>query len=262
MPPSSGRCILHVCQLPDTTLFARSVQTLMPHIADYLPTLRSGRWFAQLPEAFSVALLDMAKLRHLQTGEALFLRGGPPCGLYALARGSVRVSGLVDAQQDTREALLILLTPPTWFAEISVFDGSPRTHDAHAAEPSTLLQVPHETLHAWLQAHPQHWRDLALLMADKLRMAFISMEEQAVLPASVRVMRRLVQMAQGYGKTADEGSSRRTLAITQEQLALMIGVSRQTTNQILHDLKSRDLIRVHRGALEIVDLPALRALCL
>ncbi len=231
--------------------------------APYLPTLRAGRWFAQLPEAFSSALLNMAKLRQLQTGDALFLRGGPPCGLYALVRGSIRVSGLVEAsQEDTREALLILLTPPTWFAEISVFDGSPRTHDAHAAEPSTLLQIPHEALLAWLHAHPQHWRDLALLMADKLRMAFINMEEQAVLPAAVRVMRRLVQMAQGYGQGADEGSSRRTLAITQEQLALMIGVSRQTTNQILHDLKARDLVRVHRGALEIVDLAALRDLCL
>lgn len=234
----------------------------MPSVATpYLPTLRAGRWFGQLPPAFSDALLDMAKLRQLQTGDALFLRGGPPCGLYALVRGAIRISGLVDAaHQDTREALLILLTPPTWFAEISVFDGSTRTHDAHAAEPSTLVQIPHDALRDWLKAHPQHWRDLALLMADKLRMAFVNMEEQAVLPAAVRVVRRLVQMAQGYGQGADEASSRRQLAITQEQLALMIGVSRQTTNQILNDLKSRDLIRVHRGSLEIVDLPALRAL--
>ena len=42
----------------------------MPDIATYLPTLRAGRWFAQLPEAFSTALLDMAKLRQLQTGDA------------------------------------------------------------------------------------------------------------------------------------------------------------------------------------------------
>lgn len=234
----------------------------MSDLSQYLPMLRTGRWFDQLPETFSDALLHMAKLRQLQTGDALFLRGGPPCGLYALVRGSIRVSSLVDAKHDTREALLILLTPPTWFAEISVFDGSTRTHDAHAAEPSTLLQIPHEALHSWLLAHPQHWRDLALLMADKLRMAFINMEEQAVLPASVRIVRRLVQMAQGYGQRTDEGSSRRTLAITQEQLALMIGVSRQTTNQILNDLKARDIIRLHRGELEILDLPALRALCL
>ena len=233
----------------------------MHTIAPYLSTLRAGRWFAQLPEAFSDALLDMAKLRQLQAGDALFLRGGPPCGLYALVRGSIRVSGLVDAHQDTREALLILLTPPTWFAEISVFDGSPRTHDAHAAEPSTLLQVPHEALQAWLHAHPQHWRDLALLMADKLRMAFINMEEQAVLPAAVRVMRRLVQMAQGYGQIHMQGSSLRTLALTQEQLSLMLGISRQTTNGILNDLKERHILDVQRGQLEILDLPALQGLC-
>ncbi len=234
----------------------------MPETAQYLPILRSGRWFAQLPDVFADALLGMAHVRNLQTGDALFLRGGPPCGLYALVRGTIRVSGLIDARNDTREALLILLTPPTWFAEISVFDGSERTHDAHAAEPSTLLQVPHEALRSWLGEHPEHWRNLALLMADKLRMAFINMEEQAVLSASVRIVRRLVQMAQGYGQGTDEGSSRRTLTVTQEQLALMIGVSRQTTNQVLTDLKERSIIRVHRGEVEILDLPALRALCL
>ena len=51
------------------------------------------------------------------------------------------------------------------------------------------------------------------------------------------------------------------LAITQEELALMIGVSRQTTNQILNALKERRILRIQRGELEILDLPALRALC-
>jgi CRP/FNR family transcriptional regulator, cyclic AMP receptor protein len=232
----------------------------MPTINSYLPTLRAGRWFVQRPEVFSNALLNMAKLRRMQTGDALFLRGDPPCGLYALLRGSIRISGLVDTHGDTREALLILLTPPTWFGEISVFDGSTRTHDAYAAERSTLLHIPHDALNAWLQIYPQYWRDLALLMADKIRLALNNIEEQAVLPASVRITRRLVQMAHSYGQAANNGSTYRTLAITQEQLALMVGVSRQTTNQILNNLRDLHLIRVHRGALEILDLPALRRL--
>jgi len=68
-------------------------------------------------------------------------------------------------------------------------------------------------------------------------------------------------MAQGYGQRTEDGSTQRVLAITQEELALMIGVSRQTTNQILNDLKERRVLRISRGELEILDLPALRALC-
>jgi CRP-like cAMP-binding protein len=233
----------------------------MPDLSRFLPVLNSGRWFSQLPPEFAFALLQMAKLRTLQAGDALFLRDSPPCGLYALVAGAIRISGHSGQPNDAREALLVMLTPPQWFGEISVFDGSARTHHAHAAEPCLLLQVPHEELLAWLHNHPQHWRDLAVLMADKLRMAFVSMEEQTVLSAPLRLARRLVGMAQGYGQRTEDGSTRRVLAITQEELALMIGVSRQTTNQILNALKGQRIIRIQRGALEILDLSALRALC-
>ena len=220
--------------------------------------LRSGKWFAHLPAVFADALLGMARVRQFQAGEALFLRDGPPCGLYALVRGSIRISGQIEARSDAREAVLIVLTPPTWFGEISVFDGSARTHDAHAAETSTLLQVPYEALSTWLTQHPEHWRDLALLMSDKLRIAFVNMEEQTLLPAPLRLARRLSLMAQGYGQSHSVQGFKRALAVTQEQLALMLGISRQTCNQILNDLKVRGIVDVQRGTIEILDLDALK----
>lgn len=233
----------------------------MSDLSPYLPVLKSGRWFAQLPDALSAGLLGMARVRALQPGEALFLRNGPPCGLYAVVRGSVRISGLGGARDDAREAVLTLLTPPTWFGEISLFDGSARTHDAHAAEASTLLQMTQDDLLGWLHQHPQHWRDLAQLMADKLRMAFVSMEEMALLPAPLRLARRLVMMAEGYGQRQETSGFQRIIALSQEQLSMMLGISRQTTNQILKELKARGMVRVQRGEVEILDLAALRALC-
>ena len=233
----------------------------MPDITSHLPLLRTGRWFAQQPPDFTEGLLAMAQLRNLHTGEVLFLRDDPPCGLYALVRGAIRISGHSGGGEAAREAVLVLLSPPQWFGEISVFDGSARTHNAHAAEPSTLLHIPHDALLAWLRAHPAHWRNLAVLMADKLRLAFVSMEEQTVLPAPQRLARRLLTMAQGYGQATGNDRSLRVLAVTQEQLALMIGVSRQTTNQILGELKSRGVLHVQRGSIELLDLQALRAEC-
>lgn len=226
----------------------------------YLPVLNTGRWFARLPAEFSAALLRMARVRQLASGEVLFLRDSPPCGLYAVVAGSIRISGQSGRGDDAREALLVVLPPPQWFGEITVFDGATRTHHAHAAEPSTLLQVPQAELRAWLQDHPQHWRDLALLMADKLRLAFQTMEEQTVLSAPLRLARRLVVMAEGYGVQGGQGGTRRVLAVTQQELALMIGISRQTTNEILKEMEARGILRVRRGGLEILSLPALRAL--
>lgn len=230
-----------------------------PHT--HLPLLLTGRWFAQLPPDFAQPLLDMAQVRHLQPAEVLFRRGDAPCGLYAVVRGSVSISGTGGRADDARAALLTRLEPPHWFGEISVFDGAARTHDAQANEPTTLLQVPHAALLAWLKAHPHHWHALALLLTDKLRTAFIAMEELALLPAPQRLARRLVLMAEGYGQWAAEGQSRRAIAISQEQLSLMLAISRQTTNQILKDLEARHLVRVHRGEVEILDLPGLRSAC-
>lgn len=229
--------------------------------AAFIPILESGRWFAHLPRGFAQPLIGMAHVRQLQAGEVLFLRGDAPCGLYAVVRGAISISGTGGRAQEARSALLTRLEPPYWFGEISVFDGSARTHDAHAAEPSTLLQVPHERLQTWLQAHPEHWHALALLLTDKLRTAFVAMEELALLPAPLRLARRLVMMAEGYGQWNAEGQSRRVLSISQEHLSQMLAISRQTTNQILKDLESRQLVRVHRGEVEILDLAALRASC-
>ncbi|RZJ51965.1 MAG: Crp/Fnr family transcriptional regulator, partial [Acidovorax sp.] len=177
--------------------------------AAYLPILASGRWFAHLPPDFAQPLIEMAHLRQLNAGEVLFLRGDAPCGLYAVVRGAISISGTGGRANEARSALLTRLEPPHWFGEISVFDGSARTHDAHATEASTLVQVPHERLQAWLQAHPVHWHALALLLTDKLRTAFVAIEELALLPAPQRLARRLVMMAEGYGQWTAEGQSRR-----------------------------------------------------
>ncbi|WCM86290.1 Crp/Fnr family transcriptional regulator [Acidovorax sp. NCPPB 3576] len=228
--------------------------------ADHLPTLRSGRWFAALPPGLAQALIDMAETRSLATGEALFLRGNAPCGLYAVVRGAIDISGVGGQSDKARASLLTRLEVPAWFGEIALFDGSVRTHDAHAATPGTLLlHVPQEPLLAHLARHPQHWHALALLLTDKLRTALVALEEMALLPAPQRVAWRLALMAEGYGQWTDGARSRRVIALSQEELSLMLALSRQTINQILQDLQARGLLQVHRGEIEVCDLPALRA---
>ena len=215
------------------------------------PLLESGQWFSHLPPALRDALLGEARLLQLEPGQRLFRRGDPPCGLYAVLEGMMRVGAV---SRDGKEALLTLVEPPYWFGEISLFDGQPRTHDAYAGGPARLLQVPQAALQALLSREPGYWRDFALLMSQKLRLAFIALEEMSLLPAAPRLARRLLMMAEGYGETGP----RRVLHLAQEQLALMLGLSRQTTNQILKDLEARGALRLTYGEIEITDLGTLR----
>jgi CRP-like cAMP-binding protein len=219
---------------------------------DYREFLRSGRWFAALPEALQDQLLDGALLRRFAPRQALFSRGDEPDGLYAVLDGGIRVSG---SSESGREALLTMLGPPSWFGEISVFDAQPRTHDAIAETEALVLHVPRPALDAILEAEPRWWRDLGLLVTSKLRLAFTAMEDMALLPIGVRLARRLAMMAEGYGER-DHRS--RTVEVSQEQLAMMLSTSRQTANQLLKELEAQGLVRLSRGHIEILDLDGLR----
>ena len=157
-------------------------------MTDLRDTLLQGQWFAALPAPLQQALLSQGRRLNLEAGQRLFSRGDAPSGLYAVLNGAMRV-GSVDA--DGREALLVLVEAPHWFGEIALFDGQPRTHDAVAEGASSLLHVPQAGLLSLLERHPAYWRDLALLMAHKVRLAFIALEEISLLPAAQRLARRL-----------------------------------------------------------------------
>jgi CRP-like cAMP-binding protein len=221
---------------------------------DWRARLMRGQWFSHLPVSLQDSLLGAARVRHLSAGQRLFQRGDPPCGLYAVFEGAVRV-GAVNEQG--KEALLGLVESPNWFGEICLFDGQPRTHDAFSVGQSTLLHLPQTVLLKMLDEQPGHWRQLALLMSQKLRMTFINLEQLSLLPAPARLAHRLLMIAEGYGQLDEP---RRVLQLPQEQLAAMLSLSRQTTNQILKDLQGQGILRLGYGEIEILDVQRLRAL--
>jgi CRP-like cAMP-binding protein len=167
--------------------------------------------------------------------------------------GAVRI-GAVNEQG--KEALLSLVEPPHWFGEICLFDGQPRTHDAFSVGPCTLLHIPQTALLALLDEQPAHWRQLALLMSQKLRLTFINLEQLSLMPAPARLAHRLLMIAEGYGQIDEP---RRVLQLPQEQLASMLSLSRQTTNQILKDLQGQGILNLGYGEIEIVDAGRLQA---
>lgn len=224
----------------------------------YWQLLMQGKWFSQISPTLQQGLLDAAVIRKLTDGERLFLRGDPFCGLYAVLDGFVRISGVGGDSDSAKEAVLILIEPPDWFGEIALFDRSTRTHDASAEGTAVVLHVPQRALSVLLAQHPEHWRDLGLLMAHKLRMTFQIIEDTALLPAPMLLARRLLLIAEGYGIRRPEAPRRRVLQVSQEQLSRQLSISRQTINQILKGLEQKGMICLHRSAIEIIDFAKLR----
>jgi CRP/FNR family cyclic AMP-dependent transcriptional regulator len=226
--------------------------------------LRGDPWFGQVSPGFEQAMLACATVRRLQPGEHLFMRGDPPDGLYALIEGTVRVSGVTEAG---KEAILSIIEPPAWFGEIALFDRLPRTHNALADGPVRLLQVPQAEMLGLLDAQPAFWRELGVLMALRLRLTFMGLEDMALLDAESRLLRRLVWLVENQPSPPLPAASEagmpevpRVLPISQAQLGMMLSLSRQTTNQILQGLQEQGVVRVAYGRIEVIHRARLMAL--
>jgi CRP/FNR family transcriptional regulator, cyclic AMP receptor protein len=215
--------------------------------------LRAGRWFGNLPDEFQRQLLEAGVARKLSKGAWLFSRGDRPDGLFAALDGAIRITATAPSG---KELLLAIVEPPMWFGEIAVFDGLPRTHDAVAAEKSVVLHVPGDALDRILESEPRYWRELGLLVASKLRLTFLAMEDSAVLPIADRLARRLLMSVERYGEWHDRTS--RVVELRQQQLATMLSTSRQTVNHLLKELEGQGVVRLSYRHIEILDLDRLR----
>lgn len=233
--------------------------------ADALAPLRTGSWFRGLPDDMRGALLDGGAMRRLEAGEVLFQRGDPFDGLYAVIAGAV----LVHAHDaGGKAALLGLLEAGAWFGEICLFDGLLRTHDARAATRAAVWHVPRARLDAMLGEQPAWWREFGRLLAGKTREAFRYVEEAQLLPPVARTARRLAAIARAYGDTppatGEPGVSarqpHRSIHLPQEQLAQMLGLSRQTVNHALRELEARGLLRLRYADIELLDPSTLETL--
>jgi CRP/FNR family transcriptional regulator, cyclic AMP receptor protein len=233
------------------------VRSDRPHSPDDVPALTAiaaalerSAWFRGLPDALQAALRAAGRVRTVRAGERLFLRGDPDDGLYCVLEGAVRVGA---ASMGGREALLAVVGPTSWFGEITLFDGGPRTHDAYAERDSTLFHVPRARLAMLLDATPAWWHAFGLLLTQKLRLAFDAIEEAALLPAAARVARRLLVLAHSYGEEPADRGEHSVVSVPQEDLALMLALSRQTVNQILRQFERDGLVVLRYGQIEIAD---------
>lgn len=193
--------------------------------------------------------------KRLADGQRLFSRGDAPDGLYGLVRGQIRVVG---RGPEGRELLLILLDPGQWFGEISLFDGLPRTHDAFARGETELLVLPRRDFRAILDASPELYRPFLELLCHRLRMAFSMIEDATLLDLGARLARRLLGILDDHGEAAEDGM-RIALHLPQEDLARMIGATREAVGRHLKAWEREGVIRLEYGRIVVLDRAALDA---
>ncbi len=218
--------------------------------------INSGRWFSSLSPSLRHDILRCAYVKRYKDGELLAARGDPPEEWIACARGAVRVSSTsITGKQIT----LTYVEPGIWFGDVSIFDGDRRTHDAYAHGETTVLCVAKADFRKILATHTELYEAMLRLQARRIRQLFGLVEDLNTLPLRARLAKQLLHLVRSYGvpSLSDGREMRISLQLAQEELAQLLGASRQRVNQELKSMERDEAIRIEPGGLVVRNRDAL-----
>jgi CRP-like cAMP-binding protein len=223
---------------------------------DEREAINAGRWFSTLSPSLRHDILRCAYVKRYKDGELIAARGDQAEAWSAVARGAVRVS---STSITGKQVTLTYVEPGVWFGDIAMFDGDRRTHDAFAHGDTTLLSVSRADFKKILSEHVELYEALLRLQARRLRTMFGLIEDLNTLPLRARLAKQLVHLVRSYGvpSLADGSEMRIGLQLAQEELAQLLGASRQRVNQELKQMEREEVIKIEPGGLVVRNREAL-----
>lgn len=215
--------------------------------------LRRAPLFSALDDEAATALGASMGETSLRRGEVLFHEGDSGDKLYIVTEGKVKL-GRTSA--DGRENLLAILGPGQMFGELSLFDPGPRSATVTAVTDTVFASLSHEDLLRWLDGRPVVARGLLAQIAGRLRKANDVNADLVFSDVPGRVAKALLDLAERFGRTADDGVHVHH-DLTQEELAQLVGASRETVNKALADFAARNWVRLEPRSVVIMDIDRL-----
>ena len=218
--------------------------------------IEAGSWFSKLSQGLRDAILARAAVRRLQDGTTLSSRGATADEWCGVALGAVRVNSV---SLSGKQVTLTYVEPGTWFGDISLFDGLPRTHDANAHGQTTLLVVRKADFTELLSQHTELYEALLRLNCRRLRLLFDVVEDLNTRPLASRLAKQILLLARSYG-VAQGAEIRIGLQLAKEDLAQLLGASRQRVNQELKGFERMGAVRIEPTRLVVLSKDKLLAI--
>lgn len=211
--------------------------------------LRQAPLFVALDdEAASALRATMVEVK-ISRGDELFVEGDPGEHLYVIVEGKIKLG---TASSDGRESLLAVLGPGEMFGELSLFDPGPRTATATAIVDSKVLGLGHEDLGPWLSGRPGVSQELLKSLAQRLRRTNEALADLVFSDVPGRVAKALLELSEKFGTRRDDGLYV-AHDMTQEELAQLVGASRETVNKALAEFAQRGWVKLEPRAVLLVE---------
>ena len=213
---------------------------------------RAGIFQGVDPGAVESLIQDMESVR-FPRGTTIFEEGDPGDRLYIITEGKVK---LARHAVDGRENLLTVMGPSDMFGELSIFDPGPRTSSAVCVTEVKAATMNSELLKQWVDNYPEISQQLLRVLARRLRRTNNNLADLIFTDVPGRVAKTLLQLANRFG--TQEGSALRVNHdLTQEEIAQLVGASRETVNKALATFAHRGWIRLEGKSVLIVDTESL-----
>lgn len=188
--------------------------------------------------------------------ETLFHQGDPGEEFMILTEGSVKVE-LMNAEG--KELTLTILTPYQFLGELALLDDVPRSATVVSMDESVLLSINKRDFARILESYPRMSLPILRQLTRRIRVLTDDIASMAFLDSYSRVTRKILNLADEMGKTSADGKILIDHALTHQQLANLVGTTRETVTKILNEMKDNGLIDVRRHRITILDREELRS---
>jgi CRP/FNR family transcriptional regulator, cyclic AMP receptor protein len=174
-------------------------------------------------------LISVAKKRTFRTGEVIFHRDDPGQILYIIKEGKVKICLI---SPDGQEISLVVFGKGEYFGEFALLDGLPRSADAIALEKVECYTLQRNDFHNAIMKNPRIAIQIMEVLCERLRRTDQQVEDLIVLDVYGRVAKKLLELAETHGIKHENGILI-NVRLTQQELAAMVGASRESVNKVL-----------------------------
>ncbi len=175
-------------------------------------------------------LITIAKKRIFRSGEVIFHRDDPGQMLYIIKEGKVKICLI---SPDGQEISLVVFGKGEYFGEFALLDGLPRSANAIALEKVECYTLLRSDFHSVIMKNPKIAIQVMEVLCERLRKTDQKVEDLIVLDVYGRVAKKLLELAETHGLKREDGSILINMRLTQQDLAAMVGASRESVNKVL-----------------------------
>ena len=211
--------------------------------------------FKTLSEESVQDLSSSLRRLSLKQGQTLFHKGDEGTALYIVQKGTIKI--VLSRPESVTKSLSPYFPPEIFFGEMALLDGEPRSADAIAIEPSEVFILKRSDFLVFLQSNVNAIESILSLLSRRLRSTDELLEDTCFLSISVRLAKKLVDLAESHGEKQGD-AVHITLSLTQKELGDMIGATRESINKELKNLREKQIIKTNGNKIQILDMDKLK----